>query len=170
MDGKVPIAGMTIFVVGPSGNKLGYEVVSDQSGLAEMRALAQDSYTLRLEKSDCWPAQAQVEARQAGDPEPVQVRRLGDLELKILSADGLPVNGLAVNLTSVEFETAVSRWIEEGRVKGDGLVTDVYGGIGIERLPRGLYRWGITRAGEAPFEGECEVLPGAVTTRTIRLP
>lgn len=159
-DGDEPLADIFCRVVDTNGTPLQPQAKTDAGGRAVLAALAVAPYHLSFHRSDCWEVQATVTAKLAGDPTPVQVRRLADLELQILSASGLPVHDLAVELTSLEFEAAVAGWLEEGRVRSEGLRTDLRGQIRVERLPRGSYRWRLTPPSGEPLEGQIELEPG----------
>lgn len=170
VDGEQPLGDVDCTLIDFDGSALRLAARTNPSGRTVIDAIAVAPYSLHFQRSDCWETTATVEAKLGGDPTPVQMRRLADMELHVVAVSGLPVSGLPIELRSIEFESDVARWIEAGLVRSEGLSTDLAGEIRIERLPRGPYLWRVTPPGREPLEGRIELEPGKNPPVRIFLP
>jgi hypothetical protein len=169
LDGELPLRGVGCDILDHGGTSVASGTLSDDKGRVTFNGLGADTYTLRATRSDCWPTEFEATARAETQVTRVQMRRLATLEI-VVSQGGLPVSGLPIELTSIEFDSDVAEWIAAERVRSEGLVTDHHGGIRIERLPRGPYRWRIARGSGEPLEGELELEPARDAPILIVLP
>jgi 5-hydroxyisourate hydrolase-like protein (transthyretin family) len=169
LDGEAPLGGVSCAILDPTGSVLASGSVSDEHGRVTISRLGAGPCHLEATRPDCWPTAFQAQASTEGALIRVQVRRLGDLEVDV-SVSGLPVSGLAVELTSLEFGADVATWIAQERARSGGLVTDLHGRIRVEGLPRGPYRWRILRPGQAALEAAFELGPGANPPLRLVLP
>lgn len=168
-DGDTRLEGVSCSLL-DAGNPAILGGLTDADGRLTIRDLGEGDYLLDASKSDCWPVQVEARARATPGLLCVQVRRVGDLDLQIVAAGGLPVSGLPVELTSLEFGTSVSTWIEEKRVSASGLVTDLSGRIRVEGLPNGSYGWRLNRPEGEALEGDLVVRPRPETAVRLTLP
>ncbi|HEX6883228.1 MAG TPA: hypothetical protein VF530_07585 [Planctomycetota bacterium] len=165
LDGDLPLGGATARLqVGrtPHGKS-----VADGRGRARFEPLGEGQYTVELAREDCWPATLAL-ALAAGEraQRSVQMRRLGDVELTVLSQTGLPVAGLPLAIESRELGASLATWLAEERIQAPGgLATDATGKLALRGLPHGAYSWTATVAGE-PFGGTFTVEPA----RTSQVP
>jgi hypothetical protein len=169
-DGDEPLRGVTCSIVDRAGSPLQVGTETDAAGQATFPRLGRALYRVRASRSDCWPVEVSAEARMSGEPARVQMRRLGDLELQVVTPEGLPVSSLPVEVVSLEFEVSVAQWLSAARVEGQGMVTDAQGCIRLARLPRGAYRWRIAFPGEEPVEGALEISHGSNPRIRLVLP
>jgi hypothetical protein len=144
---------------------------TDDQGRVRYEALGEGAYHLACRRADCWPAAVDEDlARDEHAWVQVQMRRLADVEFTLFSADGLPVPGMAVELTSSEFDVAVETWIQEEDVRAPGgLTTDRRGTIRVEGLPRGVYTWSVS-LGDRSIDGSFELVPGRDNRLSASLP
>ncbi len=145
---------------------------TNQNGVVKWAPLGEGTYLVRISQPGYWPTKARVTSHAEGTPTPVQVRRLGDLEIELHSVSNLSVSQLAVDVTSLEFGTNVLEWVQGGRVTSSSpvLQADATGRVRVEGLPRGDYRWTVvTTAGEA-VEGIATVPPAATERVRALLP
>jgi hypothetical protein len=150
-DGTEPLAGVATRIETSAGVTLADARETDGAGVVRYELLGEGQYRLSCRRADCWPTfvEEQLDAGEHATV-PVQMRRLADLELTVLTRDGLPVSDLEVELRSGEFDTSVASWLADGLVESSGgLTTDVHGQVRIERLPRGPYEWSVELGGEA---------------------
>ncbi|NOT32130.1 MAG: hypothetical protein HOP15_16910 [Planctomycetes bacterium] len=168
-DGDEPLASVSCTLIdAASPTLLGGH--TDEDGRLSIRELGEGGYRLDASKANCWPLQFTARAQPEPELQRVQMRRLGDLALQIVAAGGLPVFALAVELNSLEFGASVASWIEEKRVRSEGLVTDLQGRIRVEGLPRGSYGWRIELPDREALEGELVVEPGPTSEVRLSLP
>jgi len=171
VDGDVPLAGVVTCVETTAGISLSDSRQTDDQGRVRYEALGEGTYHLGCRRADCWPALVDEELAPGEQARvQVQMRRLADLEFRLLSAGGLPVSGMPVEFTSVEFDLPIETWLEEERVRAPrGLTTDHEGAIRIEGLPRGEYSWSLT-VGDDPLTGSFELAPAQVNRVMASLP
>jgi hypothetical protein len=143
VDGSVPLVAVVTSIETTAGISLSEARQTDDQGRVRYEALGEGNYHLACRRADCWPAFVDEELAPGEQARvQVQMRRLADLEFRLLSADGLPVAGMPVELTSMEFDLPVEAWLEEEKVRASrGLTTDHEGAIHVEGLPRGEYSW-----------------------------
>lgn len=168
-DGDVPLADVASRIETASGITLSHSRPSDVGGHIKYPPLGQGSYRIVCRRADCWTTS--LERALDGQEDvalEVQMRRLADLDLTVF-ADGLPVTGVDVELRSVEFDTDVRAWIEQGSVRApDGLTTGSTGSLRVEGLPRGVYAW-TAQLGDRPQSGTFELLAAETGKTRIHL-
>lgn len=169
LDGDLPLAGVSVRMETSSGTTLSEVVHTNADGRCRFESVGAGSVRLAGHRPDCWPV---VVERSIAEGEAAvveaQMRRLGDVELTVRNADGLPVTGFELRLQSVEFETDVAAWLEKGLVRAPGgLVTDGLGRVELEGLPNGTYAWG--PAGDSAAFGTFQVAPGG-SSLVLHLP
>lgn len=158
LDDDHPLGGVSCRFVSETGMSLSTILTSDSSGLVSWEGLHPGRFRISLFHKDCWPIVFEAEAQKEATTTPVQVRRLGNLSFVLRSSSGLPVFGQEIQLHSIEFDTDVSDWIVEGRVRcEDGLASDQRGEIHVKGLPRGRYRWTLTASTGDFVQSEVEV-------------
>jgi hypothetical protein len=170
-DGDEPLADVVTRIETPDGTLLTLPRPTAADGTIRYARLSAGDYRIVCRRTDCWTTV--VEARLADGEQAeraVAMPRLGDLELTVLAATGLPVRDAEPTLASVELEASVADWIADGRVQGDAaLRTGVAGKLTLAGLPRGTYAWRIETP-DGPIAGSLELRPGEVNAVTIRLP
>jgi hypothetical protein len=146
VDGDLPLAGVLTRIQTKAGLTLGDARQTDDGGRVRYEALGAGNYHLACHRADCWPTTVDQELGPGEQARVrVQMRRLADLEFTLLSADGLPVSDVAVELASEEFDAPIDAWLVEERIRAPGgLTTDARGSIRVEGLPRGPYSWSVT--------------------------
>jgi hypothetical protein len=171
VDGSELLAGVATRIETKAGLTLGDARQTDDQGHVRYEALGKGAYHLACRRADCWPAV--VDEDLAPDEHArvqVQMRRLADLEFTLFSADGLPVSGMTVELTSSEFEVAVETWIQKEMVHAPGgLTTDQRGTIRVEGLPRGIYTWSASMEDQS-VDGSFELAPAKENRVSAHLP
>jgi hypothetical protein len=168
-DREAELPSVTCALLNRRGSVLLTDYSSDENGRATIANLTAGEYHMRATRPDCWAVDFMAKATTDDFVQTVQVRRLGDLELQVLTAEGQPVTGVPLELSSHEFGTDVGEWIREGRVPATELVTDSTGRIRVAKLPRGSYRWRLLGFDGGPTEGTLEVLPAQSTLVRIAL-
>jgi hypothetical protein len=140
-------------------------------GIIEYRPLGAGHYRIVCRRADCWTTVVERDLAAGENVElEVAMRRLADLELRVLDPNGLPVAGAYVTLTSVELGEEVNAWLRDGRVRGASETrTGPSGKLRLEGLPRGAYAWSVSHA-NGPLSGTFELSPGGVNIRVIRMP
>jgi hypothetical protein len=159
LDGDLPLAGLECRLIDALDNHLSAPVLSNAEGRALIPRLTAGSYRLRVTSDSTWPLELDLDVQPGAGLRTVEARRLGDLLVRALSPEGLPVSGLDVEITDLESGVSVQEWLGAGRVVGaNALATDLHGEIELKGLPRGSYAW---RAGEV--EGTVVVKAGQET-------
>ena len=140
------------------------QATSDEEGHVEVSSVSAGAYELQVEGGGYWPATFEVTAGLEGEPEVLDVRRMGSATLQF-TRSGLPLVGVPVRVESQEFGGSMSEWIEEGlALAGEGgLTTDSRGEIHVQGIPNGPYRWSLNLAG-LPIEGNVFQVPVQDTT------
>ena len=169
LDGDEVLPGAQGWILDPFGIP-DAEVTTDEEGRARFAHLGPGRYEVVVDRSDCWRVAMAVDVAEGENARTVQMRRLGDVELEVVTEEGGPVGGLALGLRSLEFGDDVASWISDQRVRCEGgLVTDPRGRLRIDGLPRGRYACSFVGDDGAPQGSEFEVRPGVrTTTRLLR--
>jgi len=109
--------------------------------------------------------------RHAREPLSVALRRLCSLRFELADGAGSPLEGVQVELTSIDLRADVSEWVEAGRVEASdrGLATDATGVLRLVDLPQGVYRWRVARDAERAREGEVELVVDVELVVGVRL-
>lgn len=101
-----------------------------------------------------------------------QVRRLSSVAFEVGSASGAAVEGLRVELESVEFNERASEWLAQQRIWASdaALRLDASGRLELRGLPHGRYRWSIVGAEGTLASDEVVLAPRARTSVEARVP
>ena len=128
-------------------------------------------YLVSVEQPGVWLTEQLVEAGDKDIPRDVQVRKLGGLALRLLSA-GQPAASVLVELESVESGAKLSDWIQRGLVNlaGETLITDGGGLVQINGLPHGEYLVRVTTQAGSFAAGRVTVHAGPVTQAELAIP
>jgi hypothetical protein len=142
VDGDEPLAGIACRLTDALGTALASPVLTSDAGIARLPRLTPGSYKVEVRADSIWPASVSLEAVPGKTLETVEVRRRGDLLIRVLAPDGLPVSGAEIGLIDVLTGESVALWIEAGKVGGaDSLKSDKHGELHLAGLPRGEYTW-----------------------------
>lgn len=166
-DGPNSVPGITCTFLLPHRTASPRSGTTDAKGHVRFGGLSPEPYALRCAHPDYWTVEPRVEARTDWTPTEVQIRRLGDLVLQVTTAEGVPCSDVPLQLNSIEFDTSVATWIDEGRIEAQaGLRTDRRGELRLEDLPHGSYAWTVTASDSRSLEGTLVVLPA----QQVRIP
>jgi hypothetical protein len=142
VDGDAVLPAIACRLLNRFGEALNAPVATNEAGRARIPRLTPGAYHLQVAGDGIWDLLLDVDVQPGAGPRTIEVRRLGDLLLRALSPEGLPVSGLEVDLTDVESGESVQAWLDAGGVEGpEGLATDLRGEIALRGLPRGVYAW-----------------------------
>lgn len=166
-DGSRPIAGAPLMLYSPAPRTILGNRTTDRDGLATFERVGHGTWHVESLPASCWQVSETFEFD--GDPGSIDipVRRLGNLTVEVTDADGASLGGIALEVHSGEFDTAVSAWVDDGRVQAStgGLVTGEDGTLLLSHLPRGVYTCRVVAAQEVT--AEIDVAP--LTTTSVRL-
>lgn len=141
-DDDLPLAGLTCRLLDRTGRNMSSAVLSNEEGRATIPRLAPGGYRLSVTGSAVWKLDTPIDVQVGAGLRTLEIRRLGDLRLRVLNADGVPVKESEVSLAFEPTGEAVQEWIGAKLVAGpDELTTDKHGEIQITGLPRGVYSW-----------------------------
>src|SRR5688500_19035336 len=114
VDGKEPVPAASVRILAPASHHILGVFTSDANGLVRYGPVTPGSYLVSVEQPGVWLTQQVVEAGDKDQHRDVQVRRLGDLALRLESSSEQAVEGICVELESVESGAKLSDWIESG--------------------------------------------------------
>ena len=156
-----PAVGVPVRLMESGGWRMLLAGTSDTTGLAQFNSLSPDLWDLHVSGGGWWPTKTSIRASETADPTPVEVRRMGSLEV-LVSREGFAVSGAAVSLVSTEQDEPVQTWLDEGRAFAGptGLVTDNTGKVDLNGLPNGPYTWTVTLSDGTSLQGTCHVPAG----------
>ena len=140
-DGAVPLSEAHAGIADAKGKRIfGYQPAG-ADGVAHMQGYSPGDYDWIASHPQCWPVYFRASA-SSEDPElEVQMRRLGNLKLRVSDADGRSLAGRRVNLSGDWEGGDVQAWVASGRVQATSLRTDEQGELLLQGLPHGEYRW-----------------------------
>jgi hypothetical protein len=159
---------VTCGILNSSGFAIATTPPSNEEGRTTVANVGESRYRLKAALEGFWPTEFECEATESSAIQRIEMRRLGDLELEFVAANGSLAAGLSVQLFCVDVQADVNQWVLDGRVRSSGLTTDAVGRITIERLPRGAYRW--TPPDSGSLVGMVEVQGGARSSHRLELP
>ena len=164
MDGVNPLPGVYCKVYEEHGAFGLTRLTTDSEGVVRWGNLGAGRFFFEAESAELWPVRVPVEARPVGERVDVQLRRLGDLELKLFDGLGAPLRDAGFDLTSLEYGESVEDWVAAGRVSSStgGLRSGSDGVVTLVGLPNGAYSWQLNGA-----QGMLQVAPQAQTTALI---
>jgi hypothetical protein len=150
MDRSSPQQGLRCRLYDHAGVNAVPGVTSDEDGLARWDGFAAGRYRIRVYHQDYWPAEAVVDAPSSGVATPVQVRRLGGLEIAVRDSMGRAVNDLEVSVLSLEFGSHAADWLARKLIESSTSNgrTDSNGRLALTGLPNGDYEWSLVAGGE----------------------
>ncbi|MDP6409954.1 MAG: carboxypeptidase-like regulatory domain-containing protein [Planctomycetota bacterium] len=172
LDGSRPIAGASLTLCAASPlTSLGYRA-TDRDGLATWERVGRGTWRVRSLPANCWKVDETFAFDGGPGPIDIAVRRLGNLAVEVTDADGQGVGGVPLEVRSSEFDTAVSIWVGEGRVKAStgAIATGEDGTVLLSHLPRGVYTCRATAPDGSPIDAEVDVAPLATTNLRLTLP
>jgi uncharacterized GH25 family protein len=142
---------------------------TDANGRVTFTDLGQGLFRFACQRADVWSTSVEVAlAEDEAAKRDVQMRRLGNVELAAVDAEGNPLAGMTVSVRSIEFDADVADWIAAERVRAPGgLRTDGAGKLLLEGLPNGRYSWAMTLNANAHPSGTFEVVPGERSTASL---
>lgn len=144
---------------------------SDATGLAAWSQVAAGTYEVSVVHPGVWPDVARIEVKEAGEPVPLQVRRLGNVVFRMSTTLGNPVRDARIELECVERGISVATWIADGAVPAPahGLVTDERGELAVRGLPNGEFRYKATLPSGVVLDGVVTVPPSATIDVPLRV-
>jgi hypothetical protein len=171
-DGEELLAGVHCRLWDALGNNALPPITTDHAGLARWDRLAEGSYVVKISGPDVFDVQATVAARADDLPTPVEVRRTGDVELRVVAPTGLPLRGAALELACADFAEPLAAWLADGRVVASdpAAQTDGGGRLLLEGLPRGAYTGRVGLPGGGSADVELQVVPGTCSRSLVTLP
>jgi hypothetical protein len=147
-------------------------ITSNADGVASWRAVGKGDYEVEVRQPGYWPSEHKLHLSGDSTPTPIQVRRLGNIDVIVKNNYETPVPGVVLDFFSVEESRWVSSWIHSGMiaVAASSLTTDGDGRVRVNALPNGAYRWRATAPAGASVEGDVVIAPQATTPLVIALP
>ncbi len=165
IDDDIPLPGLTCRLLDRAGRNLCSSVLTNEEGRAAIPRLAPGSYRLSVTGSSIWKVDTTIDVQPGAGLRTLEVRRLGDLKLRALNPEGVPVQGVDVALVDLATDESVQDWIAAGRVEAPGgLATDKHGEVLLSGLPHGSYSW---ECGAS--KGTLQVAPGEESLALISL-
>jgi len=148
----------------------GYQAESDEDGRVRFAGMPPNHYTADLDRYGYWSVDHEFEFKGESLIE-LDIRRRGNFEATVYGAGGAQVTGVSVDLHSLEFDVPVSGWLDSGRLTDEAvtLTSNVQGKVKAEGIPRGPYRWTVTKADGSTLSGTFEVPPGATVFESIHI-
>lgn len=148
------------------------DVFTDSQGYATWGPVAKGEFKIKVLQPGFWPADQLVRLEGDDPPIPVQVRRLGSVELTAKTPLGNPAPGVAIDLHSDEINEWVSSWVAAGQVPepAQGLTTGSDGKLRVHGLPNGTFHWRATTAQGDVVEGDVVVPPQALAQVAVSTP
>jgi hypothetical protein len=145
---------------------------SDERGKATFCRVGKGSWLILITHPGYWPDRYIVSVSCDGNPIPVEIRRLGSVDLSVKTATGNPADHIAIDLYSQEKGQWVSEWIASGIVPApsSGLRTNSDGRLRISGLPNGPFRWRVALPDGDTLEGDVTIPPQAVAQVEATLP
>ncbi|MCP3917673.1 MAG: carboxypeptidase regulatory-like domain-containing protein [bacterium] len=147
------------------------EVTSVAGGLITLDRVSPGGYTLAVASPGYWPSKHAIQARVDAPEVPIQVRRIASARIEVTRA-GVAVPQATVSLRSVELDTDVSEWVQEGRARTgeSGWTTDQQGHVTVQKIPDGAYAWTVRFPDGETMTGQQTLQPAAVTTIRVARP
>lgn len=172
LDRDTPLRAVTMDLMDPIGG--GYvftRLVSGDDGRASYRPVADQEFRVRVQASDLWQITDLVRPMPGDAPTPVQVRRVGGVQLRATLV-GSPMRMKPISIRSLEFSADVQDWVASDRVQCSSptLTCDENGNLRIDGLPNGPYRWTAQSSSGDEVSGDFVVSPRAVVTVNVALP
>lgn len=163
-DGAFPLSDAHVGVADAQGKRIfGYQPAG-ADGEAHMQGYRAGDYDWIATHPHAWPVYFRAQASTEDPVFEVQMRRLGNLRLRVIDASGSPRRGVRVDLRGDGEDGDVQAWVAAGRVQAPSMQTDDRGELLLQGLPRGEYRWSI-----GAESGGLEVKPLVTQEQTLVL-
>ncbi|MBI5364607.1 MAG: hypothetical protein HZA53_15630 [Planctomycetes bacterium] len=159
-----PVNGLEVFA--QDACRIAFQALgrnTNESGLVTWGPVGTGEYRILVRQPGWWPIEAPIQLTSDA-PTDVEVRRLGSLDVTVVSPLGRSIEGARVDLRSIEMDTTVAAWAAGGRVPAPagGLVTNAQGKLRVNGLPNGKYAWRVFAPSGGELSGEVDVPPQAV--------
>jgi hypothetical protein len=135
--------------------------VTNEFGIARYCRVGLGEWRAKLSFPGYWPQESRIEVDCQHSPIPIEVRRLGGVELVVHHLDGTPAIDASLDLFSQEKRQWASQWLAEGLVSvtNGTLRTDHKGQLRITGAPNGPYDWQVILPDGGTIRGELLVPP-----------
>jgi hypothetical protein len=173
LERKQPVPNLEIRASDQQGVSFGLgAMTSNADAIASWGPVAKGDFRIEVRQPGYWPSDHLIHFAESSSPVPIQVRRLGNIELTVKNNYENPMPGVTVDLFSLDDQRWVSSWIESETVPAPegGMRSNSEGRVRINGLPSGPYRWKATAPDAAAAEGEINLAPHATTTGVIAMP
>jgi len=146
--------------------------LSDGEGLVRWNEVPSGDYQLRVEQAGYWIDHSPFTVGDSDADVYIELRKLGRFELHASNAEGLPVNGVHVDLRHLDLGIDVQELAAAGRLglPDAGMVTRGRGRLESENLPEGRYRWSVALPDGDSLSGVVLVEGGELARATAQLP
>jgi len=144
LDGEVPLDGLFMLVTYADEGIRAIQMPLDGDGVLRHGPVSDVDFDCHPMAPWVWPEVVRVHAVERGAaPATIQLRRRGDLVVRIVDQAGLPLAGIPLKLTETASGTPVSSWLSAGLVVAEpgGMVTDSQGELRLTGLPHGDFTW-----------------------------
>lgn len=173
LDGTAPVVGLQVLATDHRG--IGWGLASgytDDNSIAIWGPVSAGDFKVEVQHPGYWPTEQLIHLSGDGNPIPMQVRRLGNVDLAVKNNYGNPATNVAIDLNSLEQGQWVSTWIQSGLVPTptSGLVTGEDGHVRIQGLPNGEFRWRATSPNGGIVEGTVQVPPNGTAQVQVTAP
>jgi hypothetical protein len=147
------------------------ELTSNADGIATGPPCGEGRFKVAIEQPGYWRSTEIADHSASGGQIPIQVRRVGSIELTVQDGYGNARSGVEVDLYSFEFKEWTSQWASAGRIPSPsgGFRSDSSGNIRWSALPNGEFKWRATGSGGV-VEGSVTVPASATGQATIAVP
>ena len=147
-------------------------ITSNFEGVVNWRPVGRGDYKIQVQQPGYWPSEQEVHLTDGSSAVPIQVRRVGNIDIGVKNNYETAVPGVSLDLFSIEEARWVSSWIQSGMIAAapSALTTGADGHVRINALPNGAYRWRATVPGNTPLEGDVVIAPQSTTPLLITLP
>jgi len=173
LDGDAPVPGILCMLQNEGAFFLQNAASTNQSGSVRWEQIALQPQRLTITGQGLWEQSVVLMPRPAPAPLiDVAVHRVGSLELRAISANGLPLAGATFELSHAAFAGSAADWLASGRITSStgSLTSAPDGKLLLEGLPRGEYALRATLPGGASGSGACQVRAGEASACAILLP
>lgn len=141
-------------------------------GIATWSRLSPGSYQAHVDHPGLWPSWHAFEFEAGGEPIALQVRSLGNLHVVVRSAEGAPIAGAAVELSSVELGERAADWAAENRIQVEpaDFQTNAVGELRVTGIPRGAYELAVSLPSGEVLRQRVEVPRKSTLAHEMRAP
>jgi hypothetical protein len=142
-DGETLLPGVRLTLRSPLSPS--YTIATQQSNdsgaVISFSGLGKGGYLISENQEGLWPRSELMESSKSAGLHVFQVRRVGSVNIQVMK-NGLPVSGLVVAVSSLDFSIDVSEWLSQSLClsSSGSLRIDEFGKLRLDGLPRGSYR------------------------------